>query len=201
MNHGKGHLRIFHHLVGWIFQINTPVINPGKGKLSNLVPWFSCLNALPSMDHFPTAASPCRCTRSRRVPWTLAIPRSIRPTRSRYPTVAAFTKSRWDAPSPWWSWFWRIEVMKCLKKIDELFKMAVILQYDTVSGFIRIFLLIQAKNWWLTSTSLWFVSIHGWLPPQKLANCSSMSQRVTPRSCKVSSFSIYFWGFLYIQCI
>jgi len=34
--------------------------------------------------------------------------------------------------------------MKCLKKIDELFKMAVILQYDT-DGFILFFLLIQAK--------------------------------------------------------
>jgi hypothetical protein len=30
------------------------------------------------------------------------------------------------------------------EKIDELFKMAVILQYDT-DGFILIFLLIQAK--------------------------------------------------------
>lgn len=45
MNHGKGHFHTFHHLGlgGWIFQINTPVMNHGKGRLSHLVRWFSCL--------------------------------------------------------------------------------------------------------------------------------------------------------------
>ena len=90
--------------------------------------------------------------------------------------------------------------MKCLKNMDELFKMAVILQYDK-DGFIPFFA-DSGKIWWLTSTSLWFVSIHK-VPPKNgtLLQDVTDSDPITAYNCKVSSFSIYFWGFLYIQYI
>ena len=165
MNHGKGHLHTFHHLVGRIFQINTPVINHGKGKLSHLVPWFSCLpfrlwtisNCIAAHADVPGAG---RCHELLQSPGVFAQHgQGTPPYGCLYQVTLGHTKSMMVLILK--------EVMKCLKKIDDIFKMAVILQFDTVSGFILIFFADSGKKL-MADVNFVVVCIHSWLvPPQK----------------------------------
>jgi len=174
MNHGKGHLHTISPFSWMDFPDKHSGNQPWQGET---LPFSSMifLSALPSMDHFPLPAhadvpGAGGCHELLQSPGVFAQhgqgtpPWLPLPSHGHTKSMMVLILKDWGNEMP-------------QEKIDELFKMAVILQYDT-DGFILIFLLIQAKfdGWRQLLCGLYpFIRF-----PPKMANCSRMSQIVTP---------------------